>query len=182
VKKSAARAQKRLEKTGESIDPKTEHTPIVDKAQLERIKTYIAAGVAEGANLVAGGKQVPRDGFFIEPTIFADVQDDMKIAKEEIFGPVMSILKYSDLKDALKRANNTTYGLGAAVFTKDVGKAILISKALEAGTIWVNGYGSIPPQAPFGGYKQSGIGREGGSYVLNEYLQVKQVTFENLHL
>ena len=136
MKKSAARAQKRLEKTGESIDPKTEHTPIVDKAQLERIKTYIAAGVAEGANLVAGGKQVPRDGFFIEPTIFADVQDDMKIAKEEIFGPVMSILKYSNLAEAIKRANNTEFGLGAYVFSNNIGEALAVAKKLEAGTVW----------------------------------------------
>jgi len=136
VKKSAARAQKRQQKTGDAIDAKTEHTPVVDKAQLERIKSYIASGVAEGAKLVTGGKQADREGFFVEPTIFADVQDDMKIAKEEIFGPVMSILKYSNLAEAIKRANNTEFGLGAYVFSNNIGEALAVAKKLEAGTVW----------------------------------------------
>eukprot|EP00160_Parvularia_atlantis_P013950 Unigene3198_Nuclearia_a/m.9799 Unigene3198_Nuclearia_a/g.9799 ORF Unigene3198_Nuclearia_a/g.9799 Unigene3198_Nuclearia_a/m.9799 type:complete len:498 (+) Unigene3198_Nuclearia_a:29-1522(+) len=180
VRKSAARAQQRLSCVGESIDPATELTPIVDRLQLDRVKSYIAAGIEEGARLVTGGKQVERDGFYVEPTIFADVKDDMKIAREEIFGPVMSVFRYTDLADAIKRANNTVYGLGAGVFTSNINKAILISKALEAGSVWVNGYGVVEPQTPFGGYKQSGIGREGGHYVLHEYCQVKQITFCNL--
>jgi len=198
VKKSAARAQKRQQKTGDAIDAKTEHTPVVDKAQLERIKSYIASGVAEGAKLVTGGKQADREGFFVEPTIFADVQDDMKIAKEEIFGPVMSILKYSNLAEAIKRANNTEFGLGAYVFSNNIGEALAVAKKLEAGTVWyqkkilfsiiflifsrnrINGSNRILPQTPFGGYKQSGIGRENGIYVLSEYLQVKQITVHGL--
>jgi len=177
VRKSAERAKKRLNAVGDSLNPETEHTPIVDRLQLDRVKSFIKTGVDEGARLVTGGSQVERDGFFVEPTIFADVKDDMKIAQEEIFGPVMSVFRYTDLNDALKRANNTTYGLGAGVFTNSINKAIIISKALEAGSIWVNGYGTVFPQTPFGGYKQSGIGREGGEYVIHEYCQVKQVTF-----
>jgi len=180
VRKSAERAKKRLSNIGSSLDEKTEHTPVVDKLQLDRVKSYIQAGIAEGAKLATGGNLVNREGFFIEPTIFYDVKDDMKIAREEIFGPVMSIFKYKDVKEAIARANNTEYGLGAGVFTKSLTNAILISRALESGSVWINGYGVILPQTPFGGYKQSGIGREGGQYVLQEYCQVKQVTITNL--
>ena len=110
------------------------------------MKSYIDKGVQEGAKLVFGGKAIPRPGFYLEPTVFADVKDDMTIAREEIFGPVQSIIRFSDLKDALARANNTEFGLAAGVFTKDIGKALTLASELEAGIVWVNTYGILTPQ------------------------------------
>jgi acyl-CoA reductase-like NAD-dependent aldehyde dehydrogenase len=182
VRKAIERAKRRLSRVGPSTDDKTELTPVVDRIQFDRVQSYIQTGINEGATLATGGKAVQREGFFIEPTIFTNVNDDMKIAKEEIFGPVLSVFKYKTLDEAIKRANNTEYGLGAGVFTRSLNNAIVLSKSLESGTVWINGYGAILPQTPFGGYKQSGLGREGGHYVLQEYLQVKQVTILNAKL
>jgi aldehyde dehydrogenase (NAD+) len=136
---------------------------------------YIESGRAEGANLVCGGERVGNRGYFIQPTVFADVQDDMKIAREEIFGPVMSIIPFKTLDEVVARANRTTYGLAAAVWTHDITKAHAIADGVRAGTVWVNCYNVLDTRAPFGGFKQSGIGRELGEYGLQQYTEVKTV-------
>jgi aldehyde dehydrogenase (NAD+) len=137
---------------------------------------YIDAGKKDKAKLMTGGNRVGDKGYFIEPTVFADVQDDMTIAREEIFGPVMSILKFKDLNEVVDRANKSLYGLAAAVWTKDITKAHAIADGVRAGTVWVNCYDVFDAAAPFGGFKQSGIGRELGEYGLANYTEVKTVT------
>jgi aldehyde dehydrogenase (NAD+) len=174
VEKSVARAKKR--KVGDPFDPTSEQGPQVDDVQFEKVMSYILAGKTEGASLVAGGNRVGNRGFFIEPTVFADVKDDMKIAKEEIFGPVMSIMKFNDVEEVVERSNRTEYGLAAAVWTRDISKAHAIANSVRAGTVWVNCYDVFDAAAPFGGFKQSGIGRELGEYGLQQYTEVKTVT------
>jgi aldehyde dehydrogenase (NAD+) len=174
VEKSVARAKKR--KVGDPFDPTSEQGPQVDDVQFEKVMSYIVAGKTEGASLVAGGKRVGNRGFFIEPTVFADVKDDMKIAREEIFGPVMSIMKFKDVEEVVERSNRTEYGLAAAVWTRDISKAHAIANSVRAGTVWVNCYDVFDAAAPFGGFKQSGIGRELGEYGLQQYTEVKTVT------
>jgi aldehyde dehydrogenase (NAD+) len=174
VEKSAARARRRT--VGDPFDPKTEQGPQVDDAQFEKVMSYIESGRKEGANLVCGGDRVGDRGYFIQPTVFADVQDDMKIAKEEIFGPVMSIIPFHSADEVVDRANRTTYGLAAAVWTRDIQKAHAIANSVRAGTVWVNCYNVLDTRAPFGGFKQSGIGRELGEYGLQQYTEVKTVT------
>jgi aldehyde dehydrogenase (NAD+) len=174
VEKSVARAKKR--KVGDPFDPTSEQGPQVDDVQFEKVMSYILAGKTEGASLVAGGNRVGNRGFFIEPTVFADVKDDMKIAKEEIFGPVMSIMKFKDVEEVVERSNRTEYGLAAAVWTRDISKAHAIANSVRAGTVWVNCYDVFDAAAPFGGFKQSGIGRELGEYGLQQYTEVKTVT------
>ena len=137
---------------------------------------YIEAGKNEKAKLLAGGNRVGNKGYFIEPTVFADVQDNMKIAQEEIFGPVMPILKFKDINEVVDRANKNIYGLAAAVWTQDITKAHAIADGVRAGTVWVNCYDVFDAAAPFGGFKQSGIGRELGEYGLANYTEVKTVT------
>lgn len=176
VEKSVARARRR--QVGDPMDPATEQGPQIDGVQFQKVMSYIDAGKREGAELLAGGNRVGDKGNFIEPTVFADVKDDMKIAREEIFGPVMSIMKFRDLDEVIARANNTTYGLAAAVWTRDIGKALAISNNVKAGTIWVNCFDVFDAAAPFGGYKQSGIGREMGEYALQQYTEVKTVTIK----
>ena len=173
VEKSIARAKKR--KVGDPFDPDTEQGPQVDEDQFDKIMGYIETGKKEGASLLAGGKRVGSKGYFIEPTVFADVQDDMTIAKEEIFGPVMSIIKFNSLDEVIDRANRTAYGLAAAVWTRDIGKAHAIANNVRAGTVWVNCYDVFDPGAPWGGFKQSGIGREMGEYGLQQYSEIKSV-------
>jgi aldehyde dehydrogenase (NAD+) len=136
---------------------------------------YIESGRSDGATLVCGGERVGDRGYFIQPTVFADVQDSMKIAKEEIFGPVMSIIRFKNLDEVVERANRTSYGLAAAVWTRDVKKAHAIANNVRAGTVWVNCYNVLDTRAPFGGFKQSGIGRELGEYGLQQYTEVKTV-------
>jgi aldehyde dehydrogenase (NAD+) len=138
--------------------------------------SYIESGKQEGAALLAGGGRVGDKGFFVAPTVFADVKDEMKIAQEEIFGPVMSIIKFKGLEEVVERANQTMYGLAAAVWTRDIGKAHAIANQVRAGTVWVNCYDVFDAAAPFGGFKQSGIGRELGEYGLQQYTEVKTVT------
>jgi aldehyde dehydrogenase (NAD+) len=174
VEKSVARAKKR--KVGDPFDPTSEQGPQVDDVQFEKVMSYILAGKTEGASLVAGGNRVGNRGFFIEPTVFADVKDDMKIAKEEIFGPVMSIMKFKDVEEVVERSNRTEYGLAAAVWTRDISKAHAVANSVRAGTVWVNCYDVFDAAAPFGGFKQSGIGRELGEYGLQQYTEVKTVT------
>ena len=174
VEKSVARAKKRT--VGDPFDPKTEQGPQVDQAQFDKVMGYIETGKREGASLLAGGKRVGDRGYFIEPTVFAGVKDEMKIAQEEIFGPVMSILKFKDVDDVVERANTTMYGLAAAVWTRDIGKAHAVANKVRAGTVWVNCFDVFDAAAPFGGFKQSGIGRELGEYGLQQYTEVKTVT------
>jgi aldehyde dehydrogenase (NAD+) len=174
VERSAARAKKRT--VGNPLDPATEQGPQVDDAQFQKIMGYIESGKKEGAKLVAGGDRVGDRGYFVRPTVFADVKDDMTIAQEEIFGPVMSILKFKDVDDLVERANKTMYGLAAGVWTRDIGKAHAIANSVRAGTVWVNCYDVFDAAAPFGGFKQSGMGRELGEYGLQQYTEVKTVT------
>lgn len=174
VKKSVQRARSRT--VGNPFDDTVEQGPQVDKEQFDKILDLIESGKKEGAKLECGGYRHGNKGFFIQPTVFSDVKDDMRIAKEEIFGPVQQIIKFSDINEVIERANNTTYGLAAAVFTKDIDKATTISHSLQAGTVWVNCYEAGAPQSPFGGFKMSGQGREWGEYGLLPYLEVKTVT------
>ena len=174
VEKSVARAKART--VGNPFDKNTEQGPQVDSDQFNKVMGYIEAGKKDKAKLLAGGNRVGTKGYFIEPTVFGDVQDNMKIAQEEIFGPVMSILRFKDLDEVVDRANKTLYGLAAAVWTRDISKAHAVANAVRAGTVWVNCFDVFDAAAPFGGYKQSGIGRELGEYALQNYTEVKTVT------
>ena len=174
VEKSVERAKKRT--VGNPFDKNTEQGPQVDQDQFNKVMSYIDIGKKEKAKLMAGGGRVGDKGYFIEPTVFADVHDDMKIAQEEIFGPVMSILKFKDIDEVVERANKSLYGLAAAVWTTDITKAHAIADGVRAGTVWVNCYDVFDAAAPFGGFKQSGIGRELGEYGLANYTEVKTVT------
>lgn len=171
IEKSAARTKQRV--VGNPFDSNTEQGPQIDEEQMIKILGYIESGKKEGASLVTGGKRVGGKGYFIEPTIFSDVKDDMTIAREEIFGPVQQILKFSSVNEVIDRANDSTYGLAAAVFSKNIDTVNTISQGLRAGTVWVNCYNVITSQAPFGGYKMSGNGRELGEYGLQAYTEVK---------
>jgi aldehyde dehydrogenase (NAD+) len=137
---------------------------------------YIDSGKKEGAKLLVGGNRIGNRGYFIEPTVFTGVTDEMKIAREEIFGPVMNILRFKDIDEVVRRGNKTFYGLAAAVWTRDIQKALSLANGLRAGTVWVNCYDVFDAAAPFGGYKMSGIGRELGEYALHHYTEVKTVT------
>ena len=174
VARSAERAQQR--KVGDPLDMKTEQGPQVDQTQFDRIMNYISIGAAEGARLVCGGERVLDRGYFIRPAVFADVTDSMRIAREEIFGPVMSILRFKTVREVIERANDTDFGLAAGVWTKDISKANTVANGVRAGTVWVNCYNALDPAAPFGGFKQSGMGRELGEYGLQQYTEVKAVT------
>jgi aldehyde dehydrogenase (NAD+) len=143
---------------------------------MDKILGYVESGKREGAKLLCGGGQVGERGYFVEPTVFVDVKDEMKIAQEEIFGPVMSILKFSDIDELTERANKSIYGLAAAVWTRDIGKALHVANNVRAGTVWVNCYDVFDAAAPFGGFKQSGVGRELGEYGLQQYSEIKTVT------
>uniref|UniRef100_A0A8C3IIW8 10-formyltetrahydrofolate dehydrogenase n=1 Tax=Chrysemys picta bellii TaxID=8478 RepID=A0A8C3IIW8_CHRPI len=167
-------------KIGDPLDRATDHGPQNHKAHLEKLLEYCEIGVKEGATLVYGGRQVCRPGFFMEPTVFTDVEDHMYLAKEESFGPVMVISKFKngDVDGVLKRANNTEYGLASGVFTRDLSKALYVSENLEAGTVFINTYNKTDVAAPFGGFKQSGFGKDLGEEALHEYLRTKAVTVE----
>ena len=169
-KKVAAR------RLGDPFDPQTQQGPQVDKAQYDKIMSYIAKGRDEGARCVTGGERHGDKGFFITPTVFADVQDHMAIACDEIFGPVMSVVKFTETEEVIARANATDYGLAAAVWTRDIGKAHAIANRVRAGTVWVNCYDVFDAAAPFGGFKRSGIGRELGEKALDNYTELKTVT------
>jgi aldehyde dehydrogenase (NAD+) len=174
VEKSAIRAAKR--RVGDPLDAATHQGPQIDQSQFDRILGYIESGLKEGATIAHGGERVGSRGYFIQPTVFADVRDDMKIAQEEIFGPVMSVLAFDDMDEAIVRANKTNYGLAAGVWTHDIKKAHAVANGVRAGTVWVNCYHVLDTRAPFGGFKQSGMGRELGEYALHEYTEVKTVT------
>jgi aldehyde dehydrogenase (NAD+) len=168
-------AKTRGRKVGDPFDPATEQGPQVSQEQLDRVLGYVEAGRRDGARLLVGGNRSGNRGYFVEPTVFADVRDDMTIAQEEIFGPVMSILKFKDVDEVVERGNRTFYGLAAAVWTRDVKKAVRMANRLRAGTVWVNCYDVFDAAAPFGGFKMSGIGRELGQYALQLYTEVKTV-------
>jgi acyl-CoA reductase-like NAD-dependent aldehyde dehydrogenase len=163
---------------GDPFADGTEQGPQIDEAQFNKILGLIESGKKEGAKLQCGGERFGKVGYFVKPTIFADVKDNMRIAKEEIFGPVMQILKFKSMEEVLERANNTNYGLAAGVFTQDINKALTFAQGVQAGSVWVNCYDAIAPQTPFGGFKQSGNGRELGEDALKEYLEIKTVTIK----
>ena len=166
-------------KIGNGLDEGVKMGPLVSEAHMNKVLKYIEIGKKEGAKIVLGGHRIMKPGyekgFFVEPTIFVDTKPDMRIVQEEIFGPVVVIQKFHGEEEAIKLANDTTYGLAAGVFTNDNAKALRVIKKLRAGITWVNTYGPVYPEAPWGGYKQSGIGRELGTYGLDDYTEVKQI-------
>ncbi|KAI6141255.1 aldehyde dehydrogenase [Pisolithus tinctorius] len=162
-------------KVGDPFAPDTFQGPQISKIQYDRIMSYIDSGKKDGAKIHTGGERHGNEGYFIQPTIFLDTKPDMRIVREEIFGPVSVVIKFEDEEDVVRQANDTVYGLAAAVFTKDVTRAITTAHKLKAGSLWVNCYSVSGPNVPFGGFKQSGIGREMGEYALNNYTEVKAV-------
>ena len=176
IDKLAARAKKMT--PGDPMDPRTRFGAISSKKQLETVLRYIDAGKKEGATLVAGGDRADigtGKGYFVQPTVFADVTPEMTISREEIFGPVLAAIDFADIDEAIARANDTPYGLAAGVWTRDIKKAHYIARKLQAGTVWINTYNVYDTAAPFGGYKQSGFGREMSAHALEHYTQVKSV-------
>jgi acyl-CoA reductase-like NAD-dependent aldehyde dehydrogenase len=160
---------------GDPLDPKTGLGAMVDKTQMERVLGYIEAGKKDGAKLVFGGKRVKQDsgGYYIEPTVFDKVDNRMKIAQEEIFGPVLSTITFKDADEAVKIGNDTIYGLAAAIWTKDITKAFNVTQALRAGVVWVNCFDNGHISSPFGGFKQSGFGRDKSLHAMEKYSQLK---------
>lgn len=160
---------------GDPLDEATSFGPMVSARQMEIVESYIAKGKQEGARLVTGGTRLDRDGFFLAPTVFADVTDDMTIAREEIFGPVMAVLDFEDEAEAIARANATEFGLSAGVFTQDLARGHRVIAALRAGSCFINSYNDAPVEAPFGGVKASGVGRENSKAAIEHYSQLKSV-------
>ncbi|KAJ0469592.1 putative phenylacetaldehyde dehydrogenase [Helianthus annuus] len=173
VEKAKARALKRV--VGDPFRKGVEQGPQVDSEQFDKILKYIRSGVDGGATLETGGQRFGSNGYYIQPTVFSNVQDDMLIATDEIFGPVQTILKFKDINEVIRRANATHFGLAAGVFTQNLDTANTLTRALKAGTVWINCFDVFDAAIPFGGYKMSGHGREKGIYSLNNYLQVKAV-------
>ena len=176
VKKSRERSQRR--KVCDPMDPDCEQGPQVDQDQFDKVMGLIESGKKEGATLECGGNRVGDKGFFIEPTVFSNVKDDMRISQEEIFGPVMQISKFKTIDEVIERANRTNYGLAASIFTKNLEDALMLAQGIRAGTVWINCYDVLESQAPFGGFKESGNGRELGEYGLQQYSEIKTVTIK----
>ncbi|KAI8630516.1 aldehyde dehydrogenase [Xylariaceae sp. FL1651] len=169
------RARAEQNKVGDPFAPDTFQGPQVSKVQFDRVMGYIEQGKAAGAKLETGGSRLGEKGYYIQPTIFSDVKEDMSIVREEIFGPVCTVQKFKDEDEAIRLANDSSYGLASAVHTMNVNTATRVAKRLQAGTVWINNYNLTHQQVPFGGYKQSGNGRELGSYALDNYTQIKAV-------
>jgi acyl-CoA reductase-like NAD-dependent aldehyde dehydrogenase len=159
---------------GDGMDPNTQFGPVQNKAQFEKVKDYIADGHARG-KVIAGGKALERDGYFIAPTIVRDIPDDARLVREEQFGPVVPVLKYSDIDDAIARANSTEYGLGGTVWGANLDQAYEVAAKMDTGTVWVNKHLDLPPDIPFAGAKQSGLGTEMGHEGLEEFTQPKVI-------
>lgn len=162
-------------KVGDSLDPETQMGPLVSQEQLTTVLGYLDSGREEGATAVTGGGRKGDTGYFVEPTVLVDTRPTMRVVKEEIFGPVVTVTPFDDLDDVVRSANDTTYGLGAGVWTSDVSKAHNVAAQIKAGTVWINTYHVLDPALPFGGYKQSGWGREHGAGVLDAYTETKTV-------
>jgi len=160
---------------GSGLDPETSMGPLVSEEQLSRVCGYLEAGFSEGAKAVTGGHKKGDKGYFVEPTILVDTREDMKVVREEIFGPVVAAMPFDDPEEILPRANDSEYGLAAAVWTRDIGKAHRMAEQLRAGTVWINCYNIFDAALPFGGYKQSGWGREMGHDALSLYTQTKAI-------
>ncbi|ODV60699.1 aldehyde dehydrogenase family protein [Ascoidea rubescens DSM 1968] len=171
----AFKTQAEAVKVGDPFDLETFQGAQTSQQQLDKILSYIDIGKEEGAKVVTGGSRIGDKGYFIKPTIFADVKEDMRIVKEEIFGPVVTITKFKDVDEVIKLANDSEYGLAAGIHTSDINKAIDVSHKIKAGTVWVNTYNDFHSQVPFGGFGQSGIGREMGAEALDNYTQIKAV-------
>jgi aldehyde dehydrogenase (NAD+) len=176
VERLAAKAKKR--KVGDPLNTETEQGPQVSQEQMDKILGYVDLGKKQGAKLITGGQRCGDKGFFVEPTLFDGVKDDMAIAKDEIFGPVVSVLPFSGVDEVIKRANSTYYGLAAGIWTKDIDKAHLFAREVKAGTVWVNCYHVVDTTTPFGGFKMSGQGRENGEAALEHYTEMKTVTIK----
>jgi aldehyde dehydrogenase (NAD+) len=176
VERLADKAKKR--RVGDPLDADTEQGPQVSQEQLDKILGYVKIGQDQGARLIAGGKRVGTKGYFVEPTIFDNVKDEMTIARDEIFGPVVSVLPFKSMDEVIQRANSTTYGLAAAIWTKNLDKAHLYAREVKAGTVWVNCYHVVDTTTPFGGFKMSGQGRENGEAALEHYTEMKTVTIK----
>jgi aldehyde dehydrogenase (NAD+) len=166
-------------RVGDSSNPDTQIGPLVSPEQLDRVTGYLAIGRQEGARPLSGGERLMEGdyakGYFVPPTVFADVKDEMRIAQEEIFGPVISAIPFTDIDEVIERANATNYGLGSGLWTQDVSKAHKLAQGIRAGSVWINCYQAMDPAVPFGGYKMSGYGRESGKQHVEEYLNVKAV-------
>jgi phenylacetaldehyde dehydrogenase len=160
---------------GSGMEPRTSMGPLVSEEQLQRVCDYLELGISEGATAVTGGKKLGDKGYFVEPTVLVNTKDDMRVVQEEIFGPVVVATPFDDAEELTPRANNSVYGLAAGIWTKDISKAHRVAAALRAGTVWINCYNIFDDALPFGGYKQSGWGREMGKDVLNLYTQTKSV-------
>ncbi|MGB8416931.1 aldehyde dehydrogenase family protein [Paraburkholderia sp.] len=169
-------------RVGDSLDPQTEIGPLISDRQMQRVLGYMQSGVREGARLLVGGERhanpALNSGYFVQPTVFADVKDDMTIAREEIFGPVVSAIRFTDIDEVIARANQSAYGLAAGIWTNNINNAHRTARALAAGSVWVNCYTNLDPAVPFGGYKMSGQGRESGVQHLESFLEVKAVTIK----
>eukprot|EP00742_Colponemidia_sp_Colp-10_P005990 GILJ01006411.1.p1 GENE.GILJ01006411.1~~GILJ01006411.1.p1 ORF type:complete len:482 (+),score=93.47 GILJ01006411.1:272-1717(+) len=175
LNKLVSKVEKELT-VGNPFEMSTNQGPLVDNVQFQRVLQFIESGKSEGATVSTGGKRRGSNGFYVEPTIFSNVVDSMRIAREEIFGPVLCVLKFSSFDEVLDRVNSTSYGLGAAVWTRDINKANAFVRKAKAGTVWINTYNINTSFVPFGGFKQSGFGRDLGEYALQSYTEVKAVT------